>query len=236
MLDDEDDKPPSEGAPGAFLEASKAGLSLLGPPGAIAAFVLDRLAGPVVRRRHDDWCADLHERVRKLEANKALTEDDLKGELFADAVIAASRAAAATSSQEKRDALRNAVLNVALKHAPAEADIQQLLLRYVDELTPTHVQLLKVVSEPGSIENTFGGSVEKMPIEEFFPGGPKAAKAAGAERFLEDLISRGLVSFEQRRQAQPALAVLRHPKWDFKATPFGRQFLDFISEPPELGE
>ncbi len=226
----EDDEPPSDGIVGGIVEAAKVALPFLGPAGAVGSLFLGWIAGPVVRRRFDEWGRDLQERVRRLEEMKVLTEDSLKDERFVDAVITASRAAAATSSAEKHAALRNAVLNVALKHAP-EADSQQLFLRYVDELFPTHLKLLKIISEPGKLGNTTGGAVENKAISNFFPGD---ATAPGADRFLEDLIDRGLVSFSQRRQAQAPPEVLRHPKLHFTATPFGEAFLTFIGEPPEL--
>ena len=59
----------------------------------------------------------------------------------------ASQAAIRNHQSEKREALRNAVLNAALPNAPEES-IQQLFINQVDTFTVWHIRLLDLFKEP----------------------------------------------------------------------------------------
>jgi hypothetical protein len=110
-------------------------------------------------RRMNQWFDALAERIDELEERptwEELREDDD----FVDAVITASRVAAANRQAEKWDALRNAVLNTILGVEP-EDDLRATFLRYVDELTPTHLALLRFMSGPGAFLDEHG--IERPP-------------------------------------------------------------------------
>src|SRR5687768_411257 len=69
---------------------------------------------PPLEKRRDEWMREVGEGLRRLEQEReidlaALAENDQ----FVDIVMSASAAALKTSSQRKREALKNAVLNVA---------------------------------------------------------------------------------------------------------------------------
>jgi hypothetical protein len=51
-----------------------------------------------------------------------------------------------THHQEKRTALRNAVLNIALGRCPEE-DEAEMFLRYIEELQPWHIRVLTCLSD-----------------------------------------------------------------------------------------
>jgi hypothetical protein len=60
-----------------------------------------------------------------------------------------------THKQEKRDALRNALLNIAL-HRSTDEDQQQTFLRYIDELTVWHLRILSLFQDPPKMLSTKG--------------------------------------------------------------------------------
>jgi hypothetical protein len=68
-------------------------------------------------------------------------------EEFLDAVATATRIVAATGNEAKRKILRNALINVGSGEGP-EPDKQAIYLRYIDELTPSHMRLLGFMNDP----------------------------------------------------------------------------------------
>lgn len=123
-------------------------VSLVPGVGGPAAELFNLVIAPSLERRRQGWLVELGERVACLEAEGRLTLDDLKGnEAFVDVVLQASRAALATSSAEKRAALRNAALNSALPGAPEEAECF-MFLRYVEDFTEWHLRILKLLQAP----------------------------------------------------------------------------------------
>jgi hypothetical protein len=67
--------------------------------------------------------------------------------MFITAVMHASRSAIKNHQQEKREALRNAVLNSASRNAPEE-DLQLMFLNWIEEFTPWHIKILKYFEDP----------------------------------------------------------------------------------------
>ena len=103
----------------------------------------------------DTWfkelAAALEEAERKIDGFSVenLTQDDA----FVSAVIEATRSAISTHKDEKRDALRNGLLNIAL-HRSTDEDRQQTFLRYIDELTVWHLRFSRPVPEPSQAYGT----------------------------------------------------------------------------------
>jgi len=71
---------------------------------------------------------------------------DLK-ESFWSTLLYAVDVARRTHQQEKREALKNAVLNAAKPTAP-EDDVQHIFVTMVDDLTPLHLRLLDFILNP----------------------------------------------------------------------------------------
>ena len=66
-------------------------------------------------------------------------------EQFVSAMIQATQSAAKTHRKEKLEALRNAVVNIALGHKQIE-DLQAIFLKHVDSFTPVHLELFRFFS------------------------------------------------------------------------------------------
>jgi len=123
----------------------KSALASIPGIGGAAAEVFQLLIAPPLMQRRDEWLTELarslHELEQKFEAFdiQSLPEN----ELFVSIVMQASQAAMKTHEQEKLRNLRNAVLNSALPESPNDSE-QQTFVRWVDEFTVWHINLLKL--------------------------------------------------------------------------------------------
>jgi hypothetical protein len=161
--------------------------------------ILSMVLTPALTRRRDDWFKELAEAFESVETKvNGFTTGDLQGnELFVSAAIQATRAAISTHQEEKRAALRNALVNIALGRAPQEDQVQ-MFLRYVEELTTWHLRVLRFFQSPANhlaakglrSEYMMGGGAQVL--EDMYP------ELRGNREFYDqiatDLHSRGMLN------------------------------------------
>lgn len=128
---------------------AKAGLSAIPILGGPAAELFQLVIQPPLERRRSEWMAAIGEKLQELEDRGARLEDLAKNEEFISAVMHASNIALRTHQQEKLEALRNAVLNVAVGQAPDDA-LQHMFFRWIESLSPLHLRVLKLFQAPTS--------------------------------------------------------------------------------------
>ncbi len=197
-----------------------------GPADELVNFVIK----PSLEKRRIEWFDDLAERVRRLEEEERLTLDDLQSEPVVDVLLQASRAALATSSTEKRDALRNAVLNSVLPGAPDEAE-RFMFLRYVEDFTPWHLRILKLFQTPtewqkqraAEVGAQVAGSLAQA-IEAAYP--ELAGRAAIYDAVWLDLSNAQFVNSTAVQAMMSGRGMLEP-----RMTERGNRFLAFIEEP-----
>lgn len=113
--------------------------------GAAATELLNLVIAPPLDRRRAEWMNDVAGRLEQLEEDRALDLNQLQDDdAFITTVMYASQAAIKTHEAEKREALRNAVLNAALPHAP-DAALQQHFVTLLDTLTVWHLRVLNLL-------------------------------------------------------------------------------------------
>ena len=127
------------------LGATRAALAAIPIVGGSVTELMSLVITPSVVRRRDQWLKDLADGLDQLQDNDA----------FVSAVIEASKTAVATHKREKHEALRNALLNIALLRTPDE-DQQQIFLRYIEELTAWHIKFLALFENPPRLLATRG--------------------------------------------------------------------------------
>jgi hypothetical protein len=170
--------------------------------GGVASELLGLLSSPLAQRR-DDWLTDLERRLRDLEGTvEGFHFDGLaQNEEFVSATLQATQAALRTHQREKLDALRTAVINVALGKEP-NPNRQQQFLALVDRFTAEHLTVLRFFDDPGSYFAKHGQSIPNVPI--------------GTNILASQLVS----------QAMPELAATKSPIEERTASAF--QFTELL--------
>src|ERR1700728_4144429 len=116
-------------------------------PGGHIANEFIRLIGSPIERRRNEWMENMAAMVRRLEAESLTIESLQANDRFISAVLQASTIAQRTHRKEKLDALRNALMNIALTETPDET-LESIFLGYIDSFTEWHARILSVYEAP----------------------------------------------------------------------------------------
>ena len=200
---------------------AKAGLSAIPIVGGPAAELFQHVVQPPLEKRRLEWMAAVGERLEELEKDGLKLEDLENNEQFISTVMHASQIALRTHQQAKLDALRNAVLNVALGQAPEEA-LQHLFLTFVDSFTGLHLQILAFFQTPPSSAGMYMGGLANV-LEQGIPS--LRGRRAIYDQFWSDLYTRGLVNTEGLHVMMTGQGLAAK-----RTTELGDKFLQFISE------
>lgn len=130
----------------AIQGGARAALAAIPLIGGTVTEVLSMVLAPSVNRRRDEWFKELADGLDQLEAKvEGFKVENLVGnEVFVSGVIQATRAAAATHQQEKREYLRNILLKIAIGKGPGE-ELQHVFISAIDTFTASHVKVLDVL-------------------------------------------------------------------------------------------
>jgi hypothetical protein len=224
--------PPVESTGDHLHMLARAGISSVPVVGSPAVELFNTIIAPPIRKRQQEWMESVAQGLRRLEEKHKCVVDELKNnDAFIDTVMQAWQAAARTAKQEKRQALRNAVLNSAGPHPPDDAK-QQMFVNLVDTLTVWHLRILDLFADPSTWLSAHGktmpqwstgGSLSQV-LTAAFP------ELQGQREFYDivgkDLYQRGLLNtdgFHSMLSGQGALAK--------RTTAFGDEFAAFISDP-----
>lgn len=214
------------------LGAGRAALAAIPFVGGSITEVLSLVLAPAVARRRDTWFKELagvlEDAERKIDGFSV--ENLTQNEAFVSAVIEATRSAISTHKDEKRDALRNGLLNIALRRSTDE-DRQQTFLRYIDELTVWHIRILVLFQNPpkylvakGLGTSYYMGSASQV-LEDVYP--ELRGKRELYDQIAADLNAGGMVagaSFLHGMMTAQGMVSKR-------TTPLGDEFLAFIADP-----
>jgi hypothetical protein len=196
-----------------FAGIVKLGISAIPDWGGPASELFGLLTAPLLGKRRDEWFEELRTRLNELSLKvEGLTIQSLaQNEQFVSATLQATQAALRTNQQEKREALRNAVLNVAAGNAP-EQDMQSILLDLVDDFTPIHLQVLHFFQAP-----------EANVREQL------ARQRDLTDQVVLDLNRRGLVKDPRMYVAQNRESLTALVTYAWELTAMGKKLLQFIS-------
>ena len=170
----------------------RAGLSAIPVAGGVAVELFQAVIQPPIEKRRQKWMSDVGDKLLELEAKGLKLEDLQNNEQFISAVMHASQAVIRTHQDDKLNALRNAVINVAIGQAPDET-LQHLLLNFVDSFTEQHLRILKLFQNPTLPPNVSMGGLSAV-LEHNIP-----ELRQYRELYIQlwkDLYSRGLVNTE----------------------------------------
>ena len=216
---DEESKLPQPARNDHAYGAAKVILSAIPIVGGPAAELFGTVIAPPLAKRRDAWLESLAEQLSALKDKvKGFTIESLRdNDAFVSAVMQATQVAMRTHEREKLDALRSAVLNVAAA-VHHEGGPQELLLMLVDQLTPLHLRLLRLFEQGEPVRAQDHAWLESPEI---------------ARTLAQDLWIKGLIDQPASTWEGPAEIISREPdqllRFKSKTTPFGRQFLSFIT-------
>jgi hypothetical protein len=202
------------------------------PVGPLAAEIYRQAIGSGFDRRGREFMEELAGVVSELvEHFDRLPEELSKDDKFLDAVARASVTAMRDHRPQKREMLRNALLNAA-QPSSFDEDIQQILFRFIDELTLTHVEILKAIASPQEDPKVHSARIYyDLTLLDFLKKRlPKtAADEPDLRIFIDELEARGLLppSRTNPTGASP-LAAYAH------LTPMCKRLLEFIVRPPDM--
>lgn len=128
-----------------ILKASLSAIpGIRGPAAEIFAMIL----APPLTKRRDEWLQQLYTELKKLEERVEgfKIENLVENEAFISATLQASQIAIRTHQAEKRQALRNALINIVLGHSQDE-ETQIFFLGLIEAFTVIHLEILRLFSD-----------------------------------------------------------------------------------------
>jgi hypothetical protein len=203
------------------LGAGRAALAAIPFVGGSITEILSLVLAPAVSRRRDTWLKELAEALEELERRvDGFRVDNLaQHEALVSAIIQATRAAISTHQSEKLEALRNAVLNVALSKT-ADEEKQIFFLNLIEAFSATHLEILRLFANRA----TFPASRrEELRV-----------RRAVTDPMVNDLNNQGLLvdprPFVARtRESSESLTI-----GGWTLSPLGNEFLLCIAVPEQL--
>lgn len=227
-----DTTPPKETLGDHLHTLVRAGISTIPVVGSPAVELFNTVIAPPIRKRQQEWMESVAEALRQLEEKQRCVVDDLKNnDAFIDTVMQASQAAVRTANEDKKDALRNAVLNAALPNPPDE-DKRQLFVNLVEELTPWHLRILSLFADPPKWFAERGKAVPQWSIAGSLSQLITTAyPELQSQREFYDLI--GKVLYQRGLMNTDGLHTVMsgHGALAKRTTAFADEFLKFISDP-----
>jgi len=160
-----------------------------------ASELLDYFVKPPMEKRLEKWREDIAQALRDLEKNQGIKLENLQGnERFTTIIVQATAVAMRNHQKEKLAALKNAVMNSALGSDLTE-DLELIFVRFVEELTPTHLYLLKFLADNEGKLNALKSYPE---IYQLFLSEIKNSTTQDEFKMLvSDLATRGLIWISQ---------------------------------------
>ena len=230
MTQDKKYEPPQRTSGDTGFAVARAGLSTIPVAGGAAVELLQILLTPPLEKRRDEWMKEVASALRDLEENQGIKLEDLQSnDSFIDTVLHASQIALRNNQREKREALRNGVINSALPSSPDQS-LLQMFLGLIDTFTVWHIRMLKLFDDPKRwsdnhdhiLDNPDMGGLDLL-LEKAFP--ELIGKKDFYDQVWKDLFSRGLVNTDSLH------SIIWRGALDKRTTEIGVQFIKFIESP-----
>jgi hypothetical protein len=203
---------------------ARAGLSVVPIAGGVAVELFQYATSQGRASRMQRWMVEVTDALNR----HGVSIDSLAGrDGFLDAIGPATRAAVETSSPEKIEALRNAVLNATI--SDLATDRHAILMDILVGLTPTHVKILKLFDDP---IGWFASADIEPP--RLMMGGQRAVVERAYPDLAEDetLLNRVVKDLEQQDLSSIALGTIMSGNGVLsqRTRPLGKELLTFITE------
>lgn len=141
--------------------AIKSAIGVIPIGGGILQEVFSSVFEAPLSKRKTKWMRLVVEVLRELE-EKSLKVDELReNEQFISAVFYASHLAMKTHHEEKLQALKNAIMNIA-EGVESDEALQQIFFNYVDQFTLLHLKILRFAKSPEIPTNWGMGGFDRL--------------------------------------------------------------------------
>lgn len=210
----------------------KVALSAIPGVGGTVVEIFNSLIEPPITKRKDEWIQSIAiELVQLQEQVKDLKLENLiMDESFISTLIYASQVALRTHQKEKHEALKNAIVNAAIKNSPDD-DVQLIFLNLVDAFTSWHLKILVLLDDPikyGQEKDitwpNWSSTGLKSLIHVAFP--LLEERLDFTTHIVKDLYSHGLIDTDSI-----GTTMSRHGVLSSRTSPMGKQFLTYIRSP-----
>jgi len=204
-------------------------MSLIPIVGGPLSVVVATLFGYSYEKRLSAWRDEVVGQIRRLHEERGISVEELaNNDDFLDAVATATRIAETTSSSEKRRYLASALFNVGAG-AGVGADKQAIYLRYVEELTPSHMTMLSLLNDPPRFLNDRG-----IPWPNIMMGGlgavvERALPVLYADKPLLETVTDDLQRYGLAQNPGLNSVMTGEGLKAGRGTPKGKEFVDFIT-------
>lgn len=212
--------------------AVKAGLSSIPLAGSVVGEFFSMIVSQPISKRRDEWLIRIKNELEELQ--QRISDFDINNlcnnEMFITALLQASQIAVRNHQDIKLLALKNAVLNSAIK-INIDESMQLMYINYIDELTPWHLKILTFFKNPTewfnennkSIPSVYMGSPSQI-LEEAFD------ELNGRREFydliIKELYTKGLLNIDSVHTMMTSSGVFAS-----RTTDFGTQFIKYITKP-----
>lgn len=215
---------PKNSTSNATYAVTKGVLSSIPVVGGLVSELLPLLLQSPLEKRRDEWMTYVGDKLKELEATGLNLKELESNEEFISATLHATHIALRTHLRSKHEALRNAIVNIALQKTP-EDSVRTFFLNCIDDFTDIHVSMLKVYDEKTPHEEIKNGDAQYM-----YKRIPELTNIPQVfDAFRAELISRGLVNGNGWYiQPGPPAA------YAWRTTSIGKQLLSFISDSSAL--
>lgn len=228
----EDERPDSapEPTPKEVVEELTKGVAaaLTGPAGPLVVQLWEAVS-PGYKKRLHSWLDELAIDVKDLKVKYQEFQPDrlAKNEMFKTALWTGAQAAIRNHEKEKREYLRNAVLNSAMPGSLEESK-QLVFLPLVDRLTVLHVKVLAHFNNPGPyVKKRAPSEVDRQSLEQV------CLDRFGGE--LDGVLLRIIISELERDGLMDRVTSDKFPVKEHgvrRTTDLGRDFVKYVTAKP----
>lgn len=215
----------------AGYSAVRAGLSMIPIVGGAAVELFQFVLQPSLEKRRMEWMKKVSEAITELQNKHGIELENLQDNgVFIDTVIQATHIAYRNSQDEKREALKNAVINSGCPHA-LEQSLQQMFLSWLDVFTVWHLRLIRIYQNPEKwekennrhFERLYAGGADHI-LESAYP--ELKNRRDFYDQIWKDLFQKGLVNCDSLHGIMTGRGI-----FEKRTTDLGDKFLGFIVNP-----
>lgn len=208
-----------------------AAVSVVPGAGYAVGKVVERFIAAPLQKRRDEWFQCIGEGLQTLEARlDGFDPSQLDQNVdFVSAVFEATQGALKTVNEEKIEALRNGILNIAAGMTISEI-VRGTFFSLIDRFSPAHFRVLRLLANPA-------GSPEMVKQAEQTWAGAQIGvlRAALPEEMLaEDALKRILVDLDREGLASTGSMFAMGTQGSLlakRSTAIGDSFIKFVSDP-----